>query len=252
MSTYILIPARLNSTRLPNKPLLPIHGVPMVVWVANKAKQAVADGVATAFWVACDDPQIACVCAEAGIPFVMTQPHHPSGTDRLAEAARLLGLLDDDVVINLQGDEPLVPPVLLDQLNSLLLANLDCAMATLCEPIEADHASSPSVVKVAFAKQRALYFSRASIPYCRDELKAACGFRHLGLYAYRTKLLHQFSLWPVGELERLEQLEQLRVLENGQRIAIQVAAVTLPAGVDTKEDLERLNAMPIERLYGGW
>lgn len=167
-----------------------------------------------------------------------------------------LGLSDEDVIINMQGDEPLVPPVLLAQVKNLLLAHEDCAMATLCEVIDNyDDFYKNSVVKVVKANKHALYFSRSPIPYDRDgHLTDALGdapknaYRHLGLYAYRVKLLKEFGTWEQGVLERLESLEQLRILENGQKIAIDIAQVALPLGVDTQQDLDRLNAMPMDEF----
>ncbi len=247
--THIIIPTRYKSTRLPAKPLLDIHGKPMILWTAQKAMQATfADSVC----IATDDVRIFDVCKQAGLPVIMTGDH-PSGTDRLGEAASLLGFADEDIVINMQGDEPLVPPILLEQVKNLLIKNRDCVMATLCEAIDNyDDFYKNSVVKVVKANQRALYFSRSPIPYDRDgHLKDELGdvpknaFRHLGLYAYRVKLLKEFGTWEQGELEVLESLEQLRILENGQKIAIDIAKVALPLGVDTPEDLDRLNAMPL-------
>lgn len=262
--THIVIPARFKSSRLPGKPLLLIHGKPMILWVAEKAQAAhFADDMC----IATDDEQIAEVCTAAGYEVVMTRADHASGTDRLAEVAAIRGWADDDIVINMQGDEPLVPPLLLEQVKNLLLQDSGSVMATLYEPIE-DYATfmRPSVVKVVHAtfanKPRALYFSRAPIPCDRDLLlstaeanlaepappKNAC--RHLGLYAYRVRLLQQFVHWPQSTLETLESLEQLRILENGGHIAIAAAALQLPAGVDTEEDLARLNAMSLTEFQG--
>ena len=250
--THIVIPARYHSTRLPAKPLLPIHGQPMILWTAKKALQtSFADSVC----VATDDERIFEVCHQAGVSVVMTG-EHASGTDRLGEVAIQMGFGDDDIVINMQGDEPLVPPVLLEQVKNLLVAHTDCAMATLCEPIEnlADFHRS-SVVKVVWARHRALYFSRSPIPFDRDgQLDGTLqevpihAYRHLGLYAYRVKLLREFGGWAQGVLERLESLEQLRILEHGHQIAIDVATVSLPLGVDTQDDLARLNAMPLDEF----
>ncbi|MFB6349204.1 3-deoxy-manno-octulosonate cytidylyltransferase [Moraxella marmotae] len=249
---HLVIPARYKSTRLPGKPLLSIHNQPMILWTAKKAMQATfADSVC----VATDDARIYQTCADAGVRVLMTDDNHPSGTDRLAQVAKDLQFADDDIVINMQGDEPLVPPVLLEQVMQLLIDNPDCAMATLCEPIgDMDEFLRPSVVKVVKDNaNRALYFSRSPIPHDRDG--AAAGqtvpnnaFRHLGLYAYRVRVLKAFTNWQQGVLEKLESLEQLRVLENGERIAIDVAKVALPAGVDTPADLQRLNAMPIDEF----
>ena len=260
VKTHIVIPARFKSTRLPGKPLLHIHGKPMILWVAEKASAATfADDVC----VATDHDEIAQVCRQAGFEVVMTQENHASGTDRLAEVAQIKGWADEDIVVNMQGDEPLVPPLLLEQCQQLLLTDNTSVMATLCEPIE-DHETfmRPSVVKVVIDQQgRALYFSRAPIPCDRDHALALAdgafaleneslrvpksAYRHLGLYAYRVGLLKQFVKWPQSPLEVLECLEQLRILEHGDKIAVAKAKVSLPPGVDTQEDLERLNLEPI-------
>jgi len=263
--THIVIPARFKSTRLPGKPLLEIHGKPMILWVAEKARAA---DFADDMCIATDDKRIAKLCIEAGFEVVITRHDHASGTDRLAEVAAIKGWSKEDIVINMQGDEPLVPPLLLEQVKTLLVKDSASVMATLYEPIE-DFESfmRPSVVKVVNAtvnqQQRALYFSRAPIPCDRDlALAMACdnqdgasldinpkppkaAYRHLGLYAYRVSLLEQFVAWPQTPLEVLESLEQLRILENGGHIAIAAAALQLPAGVDTQDDLDRLNAMSI-------
>ena len=255
--THIVIPARFKSTRLPGKPLLPIHGKPMILWVAKKAKLA---DFADDMCIATDDEAIAKVCIEAGFDVVMTSNAHASGTDRLAEVAAIKGWSENDIVVNMQGDEPLVPALLLEQVKALLVQDAESVMATLCEPIE-DYETfmRPSVVKVVSQTsndlQRALYFSRAPIPCDRDVVLAndratqqqapKNAYRHLGLYAYRVSLLQQFVNWPQTPLETLESLEQLRILENGGHIAIASAACHLPAGVDTQEDLDRLNAMSL-------
>ncbi|MDN3398654.1 3-deoxy-manno-octulosonate cytidylyltransferase [Psychrobacter sp. APC 3426] len=253
--THIVIPARFKSTRLPGKPLLTIHGKPMILWVAEKAQAAYfADDMC----IATDDERIAQVCKQAGFDVVMTSSAHASGTDRLAEVAAIKGWAENDIVVNMQGDEPLVPPLLLEQVKALLVADNDSVMATLYESID-DYETfqRPSVVKVVSQQsndlQRALYFSRAPIPCDRDVVLAneqgqqppKNAYRHLGLYAYRVSLLQRFVHWPQTPLEVLESLEQLRVLENGGHIAIAAAACQLPAGVDTQEDLDRLNAMSL-------
>ncbi|WP_298978867.1 3-deoxy-manno-octulosonate cytidylyltransferase [uncultured Psychrobacter sp.] len=263
--THIVIPARFKSTRLPGKPLLEIHGKPMILWVAEKARAA---DFADDMCIATDDKRIAKLCIEAGFEVVMTRHDHASGTDRLAEVAAIKGWSKEDIVINMQGDEPLVPPLLLEQVKTLLVKDSASVMATLYEPIEdSESFMRPSVVKVVNdtvnQQQRALYFSRAPIPCDRDlALAMACdnkdgasldidpkppkaAYRHLGLYAYRVSLLEQFVAWPQTPLEVLESLEQLRILENGGHIAIAAAALQLPAGVDTQDDLDRLNAMSI-------
>lgn len=257
VKTHIVIPARFKSTRLPGKPLLAIHGKPMILWVAEKAQMA---DFADDMCIATDDEAIAKVCIDAGFDVVMTSSEHASGTDRLAEVAAIKGWAEHDIVVNMQGDEPLVPPLLLEQVKALLVQDTQSVMATLCEPIE-DYETfmRPSVVKVVSQKshnlQRALYFSRAPIPCDRDVVLAndsdtpkqppKNAYRHLGLYAYRVSLLQQFVHWSQTPLETLESLEQLRILENDGHIAIATANCHLPAGVDTQEDLDRLNAMSL-------
>lgn len=250
---HIVIPARYQSSRLPKKPLLPLHGKPMILWTAQKAMQAdFADSV----HVATDHDEIFDVCQKANIPVIMTG-QHPSGTDRLAEAAKILGFDDDDIIVNMQGDEPLVPPILLEQTAQLLLKKTDCVMATLCEVIDNfEDFNKYSVVKVVKTPDNyALYFSRSPIPYDRDgHLKNTLtdkpknAYRHLGLYAYRARLLKTFQTWQMGVLESLENLEQLRILENNQKIAIDIAQISLPLGVDTAEDLARLNALSFDEF----
>lgn len=248
MAQHLVIPARYASSRLPGKPLLCIHGQPMIVRVAAQAAQI--SGFDTVC-VATDDHRIAEVCQEYGIDVVMTSVAHQSGTDRLAEVARKRQWALQDIVVNVQGDEPLIPPVLVQQVTQLLIEQPHCAMATLCEPIDStEQLLQPSIVKVVMNQKReALYFSRAAIPFKRDEglnieSLAAYAYRHLGLYAYRVELLNAFTSWSQGQLEQIEALEQLRILEQGHRIAIDVAQVALPVGVDTAADLERLNQLP--------
>lgn len=245
---HIVIPARYASSRLPGKPLLLIHGRPMILRVVDQAKKVAGfDDLC----VATDDPRIAAVCQAEGVDVVMTSPEHPSGTDRLSEVAKIKGWHADDIIVNVQGDEPLLPADLVCQVAELLQEKADCSMSTLCEPILAiEEFQRPSIVKVVMTKHnQALYFSRASIPHERDVAVGATqpqhAYRHLGLYAYRVGLLQQYVTWQRGTLEQLENLEQLRVLENGHRIAIAIAAAQLPPGVDTAEDLERLNQMPL-------
>lgn len=247
---HIVIPARFASSRLPGKPLLLIHGRPMILRVVDQAKKVAGfDDLC----VATDDPRIAAVCQAEGVDVVLTHPEHPSGTDRLSEVARIKGWAADDVIVNVQGDEPLLPAQLVQQVTQLLLDHPQCSMSTLCEPIhQLDEFQRDSIVKVVMNKcNEALYFSRATIPYDRDGAKQAVStlhtqaFRHLGLYAYRVKLLQEYVTWEQGNLEKLESLEQLRVLENGHRIAIDVAEANLPPGVDTQADLDRLNTLPV-------
>ncbi|MEB6479072.1 3-deoxy-manno-octulosonate cytidylyltransferase [Acinetobacter vivianii] len=247
---HIVIPARFASSRLPGKPLLLIHGRPMILRVVDQAKKVAGfDDLC----VATDDPRIAEVCQAEGVDVVLTNPEHPSGTDRLSEVARIKGWSADDVIVNVQGDEPLLPAQLVQQVTQLLIDNPQCSMSTLCEPIhQLDEFQRDSIVKVVMSnRNEALYFSRATIPYDRDGAKQAVptlhtqAFRHLGLYAYRVKLLQEYVTWEQGNLEKLESLEQLRVLENGHRIAIDIAEANLPPGVDTQVDLDRLNTMPV-------
>lgn len=245
---HIVIPARYASSRLPGKPLLLIHGRAMILRVVDQAKKVAGfDDLC----VATDDQRIADVCLAEGIDVVMTSADHPSGTDRLSEVAKIKGWHQDDIIVNVQGDEPLLPADLVCQVAELLQAKPDCSMSTLCEPIlHMQEFQRPSIVKVVMTQHnQALYFSRASIPHERDAAADAVApqhaYRHLGLYAYRVGLLQQYVSWQRGTLEQLENLEQLRVLENGHRIAITVAASQLPPGVDTAEDLERLNQMPL-------
>jgi 3-deoxy-manno-octulosonate cytidylyltransferase (CMP-KDO synthetase) len=245
---HVVIPARYASSRLPGKPLLEIHGKPMVLRVVDQARKV--RGIDD-LCVATDDDRIAEVCRQAGVDVVMTDQSHPSGTDRLSEVARLRGWGRDDIVVNVQGDEPLLPSVLVEQVAELLVNKPNCAMATLCEPIShVDEFTRSSIVKVVMSNQQeALYFSRAAVPFDRDGFAQGihhvppAAMRHLGLYAYRVALLQDFVTWPMGVLEKLESLEQLRIMENGQRIAIAPALVSLPPGVDTPEDLARLRAL---------
>ena len=247
---HIVIPARFASSRLPAKPLLLIHGRPMILRVVDQAKKV--EGFDD-LCVATDDERIAEICRAEGVDVVLTSPDHLSGTDRLSEVARLKGWAEDDIIVNVQGDEPLLPAKLVKQVSQLLVDNPNCSMSTLCEPISVlDEFQRDSIVKVVMSKHNeALYFSRATIPYDRDGAKQkqqsmhSSDYRHLGLYAYRVKLLQEYVTWDQGVLEKLESLEQLRVLENGHRIAIAIAEANLPPGVDTQEDLDRLNSMSI-------
>lgn len=247
---HLVIPARYASSRLPGKPLLEIHGRAMILRVVDQARQVQGfDDMC----VATDDERIKDLCQQEGIEVVMTSSQHPSGTDRLSEVARVRGWDRQDIVVNVQGDEPLLPAVLVQQVADLLVRKPECAMATLCEPVTSiEEFIRPSIVKVVKTTQdEALYFSRASVPWDRDgfanglNILPKQALRHLGLYAYRVALLQDFVTWPQGQLEQIESLEQLRVLENGHRIAIANAQVSLPAGVDTAEDLERLRALDI-------
>ncbi|NGZ87809.1 3-deoxy-manno-octulosonate cytidylyltransferase [Duganella aceris] len=244
MTFIVIIPARLASTRLPNKPLADLGGKPMVVRVAERAAEAGAARVI----VATDHEDIRAACAAHGVEVSMTRADHPSGTDRIAEVARALNLPADAVVVNLQGDEPLIDPALLRAAAERI--NADVPMSTCAHPLhDAADAFNPNVVKVVLDKAgRALYFSRATIPWHRDafaQSKAALPaayvpLRHIGLYAYRNDFLQAYPALEVSPLESIEALEQLRVLWHGFPIAVHVTDSAPAAGVDTPEDLARV------------
>jgi 3-deoxy-manno-octulosonate cytidylyltransferase (CMP-KDO synthetase) len=245
MPFVVLIPARLASSRLPNKPLADLAGLPMVVRVAQRAALSHASTVV----VAADDPSIVQACQAHGVQARLTRNDHVSGSDRLAEAASLLGLPDDTIVVNVQGDEPLIEPDLIDAVADLLAASPDCSMSTLAHAIDnAADWRSPHVVKVVLdAAQRASYFSRASIPVWRDgpadQLPPYPVLRHVGLYAYRVGFLKAFPKLTPAPTELAESLEQLRALWHGHPIAVHVSAHSSAAGVDTPEDLTRVRAL---------
>ena len=243
----VAIPARYAASRLPGKPLRTIGGEPLVLHVARRALAAGAREV----WVAADDERIAQALEGSGVRIAMTSPDHASGTDRLAECARIAGWADDTIVVNLQGDEPFAPASGL-QAAARALAESGAEMATLATPIE-DAATlfDPNAVKLVRADDgTALYFSRAPIPWPRDAFAADRSvlpdggpwLRHIGLYAYRAGFLQRFAALPPGRLERIESLEQLRVLEAGFRIAVALSPEPFPPGVDTPEDLARAEA----------
>lgn len=244
MTFTVIIPARLASTRLPNKPLADLGGKPMVVRVAERARASGASRIV----VATDHADIIAACAAHGVDAVMTRADHPSGTDRIAEVARALGLGPEEVVVNLQGDEPLIDPALLAACAARIEAGVP--MATCAHPL-ADVADvfNPNVVKVVLDRQgRALYFSRATIPWARDAFAASrealppgyAPLRHIGLYAYSNAFLQAYPALEVSPLEQVEALEQLRVLWHGHPIAVHVTDSAPQAGVDTPEDLARV------------
>ena len=241
----VLIPARLASSRLPNKPLADLAGLPMVVRVAQRALLSKARQVV----VAADDDSILQACAAHGIQAVLTQSDHVSGSDRLAEAAGLLGLREDSIVVNVQGDEPLIEPTLIDAVADLLAASPDCSMSTLAHAIDnAADWGSPHVVKVVLnAANRASYFSRASIPVWRDgpadQLPPYPVWRHVGLYAYRVGFLQAFPNLSPAPTEQAESLEQLRALWHGHHIVVHVSDHVSASGVDTPEDLTRIRSL---------
>ena len=244
MPFVVIIPARLASTRLPNKPLADLGGKPMIVRVAERAQQSGAARII----VATDHADIAAACAAHGIEACMTRADHPSGTDRIAEVARTLGLAPDAVVVNLQGDEPLIDPALLAACAARIAP--DVPMATCAHPLsDVADTFNPNVVKVVLDRQgRALYFSRATIPWHRDGFAASreqlpVGYvplRHIGLYAYSNAFLQRYPQLEPAPLESIEALEQLRVLWHGVPIAVHVTAEAPHAGVDTPADLERV------------
>ncbi|HKU45863.1 MAG TPA: 3-deoxy-manno-octulosonate cytidylyltransferase [Burkholderiales bacterium] len=239
MRFQVIIPARYASTRFPGKPLVEIAGKPMVVHVCERA----ARSGAAAVHVATDDARIAEAVRAHGHHAVMTRASHASGTDRLAEAARKLKLGEKQIVVNVQGDEPLIPPALIRKVAEALERKRAAAVSTACHEIH-DEASlaSPNVVKVAMdAEGYALYFSRSRIPYPR-EAGARC-YRHAGIYGYRVGFLSRYARLKPAPLEKAEALEQLRVLWHGFRIAVAVSAAEIPPGVDTPGDLEAVRTM---------
>lgn len=245
----VLIPARLGSSRLPDKPLADIAGLPMVVRVA---KQALLSG-ARQVVVAADDARIADACEAHGISAVLTRTDHPSGSDRLAEACDLLGVADDTVVVNVQGDEPLIEPALVRAVAAELVQRPDCVMSTAAHAIErTDEFLNPNVVKVVLDRRgTALYFSRAPIAWWRDgmadgaaaALPSPAPLRHIGVYGYRAGFLRRFPKLEPAPLERTESLEQLRTLWHGERIAVHLSDHAPGPGVDTLADLERVRSL---------
>lgn len=256
----VLIPARMASSRLPGKPLADLAGLPMVVRVAHRAARSAAARVV----VAADDARILQACAEHGIQAVATRSDHPSGSDRLAEACALLGLDGDDIVVNVQGDEPLIDPGLINAVAALLDQRPEASMGTAAHPIgtRADF-TNPNTVKVVLdARGLAHYFSRAPIPYARDDadevwwaglaaqahpattaLASFAPLRHIGIYSYRAHFLRQFPSLPQAPTETVEALEQLRALWHGYQIAVHIAANAPGPGVDTAEDLARVRSL---------
>jgi 3-deoxy-manno-octulosonate cytidylyltransferase (CMP-KDO synthetase) len=235
---HVVIPARYASTRFPGKPLADLGGKPMVVRVCERAAKSGAASVQ----VATDDERIAQAVRAHGHAAVMTRADHASGTDRIAEVARKSKLREREIVVNVQGDEPLIPPKLIAQVAALLAAKRDASVSTACHPIPQAEAASPNVVKVVLdAQGHALYFSRAQIPYPR-EAGGVC-YRHAGIYAYRVSFLRTYSRLRAPALEKAEALEQLRVLWHGYRIAVAVSKAEVPPGVDTPEDLEAVRRM---------
>ena len=251
MSFKVVIPARFGSSRLPGKPLLMIQDKPMVLHVVERARQSQAQEVI----VATDDVRIEAVLQAHDVPVVLTRSDHPSGTDRLQEVAEVLGWASDDIIVNVQGDEPLIPPSVINLVADNLRAASQAGIATLAEPInDVAQLFNPNIVKLVRDHQDfALYFSRAPMPWARDDfavsrdqLPAAAMslyLRHLGIYAYRVGFLHDYVSWPPALIEQVEALEQLRALYHGVRIHVGITPLSLPPGVDTAEDLERVRAV---------
>jgi len=252
VSFTVLIPARLASTRLPDKPLADIAGLPMVVHVARRAARSHAAQVV----VATDSAAVLDACAQHGVRAVMTRANHPSGSDRLAEACDLLGLADGATVVNVQGDEPLMDPELVNAVAAALAQRADCVMSTAAHALNsAAEFANPNVVKVVLDRQgTALYFSRAPIAWWRDgmadawqqgltTLPSPAPLRHVGIYGYRAGFLRQFPTLEPAPIEQTESLEQLRVLWHGHRIAVHVTDSAPGPGVDTPEDLARVRAL---------
>jgi 3-deoxy-manno-octulosonate cytidylyltransferase (CMP-KDO synthetase) len=246
MGFKVIIPARMRSTRLPGKMLADIGGKPLVAWVAERARASGADEVI----IATDDERIAAAVRALGWKACMTSPAHETGTDRLAEAAGLLGLAPSEIVVNVQGDEPLIDPSLVRIVAEELTRHSEASIATAAHPIsDAQAFFDPNVVKVVLdTSGHALYFSRAPIPYARDAFAASRGvlpaglpaYRHIGIYAYRAVYLARYSTLTPTIAERFEALEQLRALGSGHRIAVALWNGPLEAGVDTAEDLDRV------------
>lgn len=247
MAFTVLIPARLASTRLPNKPLADIAGLPMIVRVAQQAARSKARRVV----VAADHPAIVDACELHDVAVVLTRADHPSGSDRLAEACTLLALHDEEIVVNVQGDEPLIDPSLIDAVAGTLAAQREAQVSTAAHRIDdlADAANTNVVKVVLDAQGMALYFSRATIPWSRDAFAAGIHalpplplLRHVGIYGYRAGFLRRFPQMSQAPIETAEALEQLRVLWHGHRIAVHVTETAPGIGVDTPADLERARA----------
>ena len=245
----VLIPARLASTRLPDKPLADIAGLPMVVHVARRAMRSGAERVV----VAADHPRIVDACRAHGVEAMLTRDDHPSGSDRLAEACTALALPDDRIVVNVQGDEPLIDAGLIDAVAQTLAARPDAAMSTAVHAIDKlDEFLNPNVVKAVLdAAGNALYFSRAPIPWVRDSfasgalqaLPQPAAWRHIGIYGYRAAFVRMFPTLPPAPIESSEALEQLRALWHGHRITVHISEHAPGPGVDTPEDLARVRAL---------
>ena len=249
MAVHIVIPARFASSRLPGKPLADIAGRPMVVRVAERAATTIADDVT----VAVDDKRVQRAVSAAGFNAVLTDVEHTSGSDRTMEVARINRWHDDDILVNVQGDEPLIPIAVINRLVESMTSSHDLQMATVAEPLDSfSDFINPNVVKVVIDRNGcALYFSRSPIPWAREESSGADAklprqmqaLKHLGIYAYRVSMLNAYVNWPQTELEQAEKLEQLRVLWYGVKIHTGISRVPIPPGIDTEKDLQRVIAL---------
>ncbi|MEY8767303.1 3-deoxy-manno-octulosonate cytidylyltransferase [Francisella philomiragia] len=243
---HVVIPARLKSTRLPGKMLADIAGKPMI----QRVYEQVAKSKFKSIIIATDSQEIKEVAENFGAKVILTRNDHESGTDRIAEAVTKLGFADEDIVVNVQGDEPLIPIENIEQAAQLLIEKPEAVVSTLCERItEAEDIYNPNNVKVVFDKNNyALYFSRASIPFERGfsenhQVNISEFFRHIGIYTYRVSFLKHYSELAISPIEKYEALEQLRVLYNGYKIAVEQSAKPTPAGVDTLQDLEKVRKL---------
>jgi 3-deoxy-manno-octulosonate cytidylyltransferase (CMP-KDO synthetase) len=247
MTFSVIIPARFASSRLPGKPLADIAGKTMIERVYEQALKSDCSQVV----IATDDERVAQACVDFLGPVCMTAADHESGTDRLHEAALKLELADDHIVVNVQGDEPLIPPALINQVAQNLASNENAGMATLSIPVgDMEEFLNPNAVKVVASDSgQALYFSRAPIPWPRDNIDELPPYykaqRHIGIYAYRVSFLKKFVTWPISNLEQTEKLEQLRAISNGVVIHVAQACEVPPAGIDTQQDLDR-----VRKIFG--
>jgi 3-deoxy-manno-octulosonate cytidylyltransferase (CMP-KDO synthetase) len=251
MSFVVVIPARYASTRLPGKPLLDIAGKPMIQHVWERARDSDAEQVI----IATDDRRIADVAHGFGAEVAITRADHPSGTDRLQEVAEQQGWPNNTAVVNVQGDEPLIPPAVINQVAAVLMRNSRADVATLCERIvDEKQFRDPNAVKVVVNESgEALYFSRAPIAWPRDadvlhDVNNPWGYRHIGIYAYRADFLHRYVSWPPCLLEQIEKLEQLRALYKGSVIQVEEAGEIIPAGVDTQHDLDVVRDVFLKKM----
>ncbi len=248
MSFIVIIPARFESSRLPGKPLKEINGKPMIEWTWQQAQRSGAERII----IATESLEVLRACEAFGAEVCLTGATHQSGTERIAEVIEKMGVQEDEIIVNVQGDEPMLPPELIHQVAEGLQSNLDIPMATLCEPIvHVETVFDPHAVKVSRnINNIAINFSRAALPWSRDTFGASKTLpenwhykRHIGLYAYRAGFVKQYVAWPECELEQVEKLEQLRVLWHGESILVLDALCDAGVGVDTPEDLETVRAL---------